>query len=99
MARKARVEIVGGLNHVLTRGNDRQTIFHSDFRSHQDACRKVISATQPTESSKRTNRSKVQAVQYRRRDPILLSCLAPWLLFRKPILCRNRSQSNGHLSF
>ncbi len=29
MARKARVEIEGGLYHVITRGNDRQTIFHS----------------------------------------------------------------------
>ena len=85
------VEIVGGLYHVLTRGNDRQTIFHSDddhrpsrrLRSENcleitginssnvsrrydpggepNACRKVISTTQPTESSKRTNRSKVQA--------------------------------------
>ena len=36
-----------------------------------NACRKVISTTQPTESSKRTNRSKVQAAQYRRPDPIL----------------------------
>lgn len=30
MARKARVEIEGGLYHVITRGNDRQDIFHSD---------------------------------------------------------------------
>ena len=30
MARKARVEIEGGLYHVITRGNDRQAIFHSD---------------------------------------------------------------------
>ena len=29
MARKARVEIKGGLYHVITRGNDRQTIFQS----------------------------------------------------------------------
>src|SRR5436305_4030184 len=30
MARKTRVEIEGGLYHVITRGNDRQTIFHSE---------------------------------------------------------------------
>ena len=30
MARKARIEIEGGLYHVITRGNDRQTIFHSE---------------------------------------------------------------------
>ncbi|MFN0141254.1 MAG: transposase [Pyrinomonadaceae bacterium] len=30
MARKARVEIEGGLYHLITRGNDRQTIFHCD---------------------------------------------------------------------
>lgn len=30
MARKARVEIEGGLYHTITRGNDRQEIFHSD---------------------------------------------------------------------
>ncbi len=29
MARKARIEIEGGLYHVMARGNDRQTIFHS----------------------------------------------------------------------
>ena len=29
MARKARVEVEGGLYHVITRGNDRQDIFHS----------------------------------------------------------------------
>ena len=29
MARKARVEIEGGLYHVITRGNDRRDIFHS----------------------------------------------------------------------
>jgi REP element-mobilizing transposase RayT len=29
MARKPRVEIEGGLYHVITRGNNRQTIFHS----------------------------------------------------------------------
>ncbi len=30
MARKARVEIEGGLYHVITRGNDRQDVFRSD---------------------------------------------------------------------
>lgn len=30
MPRKARVEIEGGLYHVITRGNDRRDIFHSD---------------------------------------------------------------------
>lgn len=30
MARKARLEVEGGLYHVITRGNDRQDIFHSD---------------------------------------------------------------------
>ena len=30
MARKARVELEGGLYHVITRGNNRQTIFKSD---------------------------------------------------------------------
>jgi len=30
MARKARVEVEGGLYHVITRGNGRQDIFHSD---------------------------------------------------------------------
>jgi REP element-mobilizing transposase RayT len=29
VARKPRIEIEGGLYHVITRGNDRQTIFHS----------------------------------------------------------------------
>jgi len=29
MARQPRVEIEGGLYHVITRGNNRQTIFHS----------------------------------------------------------------------
>jgi REP element-mobilizing transposase RayT len=29
MARKLRIEIEGGLYHVITRGNDRQDIFHS----------------------------------------------------------------------
>lgn len=29
MARKARVEIEGGLYHVITRGNARRDIFHS----------------------------------------------------------------------
>ena len=29
MARKARVEVEGGLYHLITRGNDRQDIFHS----------------------------------------------------------------------
>lgn len=29
MARKTRIEIEGGLYHVITRGNDRQDIFHS----------------------------------------------------------------------
>ena len=29
MARRPRVEIEGGLYHVITRGNDRQDIFHS----------------------------------------------------------------------
>jgi REP element-mobilizing transposase RayT len=29
MARKPRIEIEGGLYHVITRGNDRQAIFHS----------------------------------------------------------------------
>lgn len=29
MARRARVEIEGGLYHVISRGNDRQDIFHS----------------------------------------------------------------------
>jgi REP element-mobilizing transposase RayT len=29
MARKVRIEIEGGLYHVITRGNDRQNIFHS----------------------------------------------------------------------
>lgn len=29
MARKLRIEIEGGLYHVITRGNDRQSIFHS----------------------------------------------------------------------
>jgi REP element-mobilizing transposase RayT len=28
MARKARLEVEGGLYHVITRGNDRQDIFH-----------------------------------------------------------------------
>lgn len=34
MARKARVEVAGGLYHVITRGNNRQTIFHcsDDYR-------------------------------------------------------------------
>ena len=30
MARKSRIEIEGGLHHVITRGKDLQTIFHSD---------------------------------------------------------------------
>lgn len=30
MARKARLEVEGGLYHVITRGNDRQDIFHAD---------------------------------------------------------------------
>ena len=30
MARKVRIEIEGGLYHVITRGNDRQTVFHSN---------------------------------------------------------------------
>ena len=30
IARKARVEVEGGLYHVITRGNNRQTIFNSD---------------------------------------------------------------------
>ena len=30
MARKPRIEIEGGLYHVIFRGNDRQAIFHSD---------------------------------------------------------------------
>jgi len=30
MPRKPRVEIEGGLYHVITRGNDRQDIFHPD---------------------------------------------------------------------
>ena len=30
MARKARLEVEGGLYHVITRGNDRQDIFHDD---------------------------------------------------------------------
>ncbi len=30
MARRARVEVEGGLYHVITRGNDRQDIFHSE---------------------------------------------------------------------
>jgi REP element-mobilizing transposase RayT len=30
LARKARLEIEGGLYHVITRGNDRQEIFHSE---------------------------------------------------------------------
>jgi REP element-mobilizing transposase RayT len=30
MARKPRLEVEGGLYHVITRGNDRQVIFHSD---------------------------------------------------------------------
>lgn len=30
MARKARLEVEGGLYHVITRGNDRQDIFHSE---------------------------------------------------------------------
>ena len=30
MARKPRIEIEGGLYHVITRGNDRRDIFHSD---------------------------------------------------------------------
>jgi|SRR5688572_5618360 len=29
MARKLRLEIEGGLYHIITRGNDRQDIFHS----------------------------------------------------------------------
>ncbi len=29
MARKPRFEVEGGLYHVITRGNDRQDIFHS----------------------------------------------------------------------
>ena len=29
MARNMRVEVEGGLYHVITRGNDRQNIFHS----------------------------------------------------------------------
>ena len=29
MARKSRVEVEGGLYHVITRGNDRKDIFHS----------------------------------------------------------------------
>jgi len=29
MARKLRVEVEGGLYHAITRGNDRQDIFHS----------------------------------------------------------------------
>ena len=29
MARKPRIEVEGGLYHVITRGNDRQNIFHS----------------------------------------------------------------------
>ncbi|MGD9628256.1 MAG: hypothetical protein AB7V18_03330 [Pyrinomonadaceae bacterium] len=29
MARKLRVEIEGGLYHLIARGNDRQNIFHS----------------------------------------------------------------------
>ena len=38
MARPLRVEIEGGLYHVITRGNNRQTIFHS-----ADDCEKFIS--------------------------------------------------------
>jgi len=30
MARKARLEVEGGLYHVITRGNDRQDVFHED---------------------------------------------------------------------
>lgn len=30
MARKLRIEVEGGLYHVITRGNDRQNIFHSN---------------------------------------------------------------------
>ncbi len=30
MARKARLEVEGGLYHVITRGNDRQDIFHDN---------------------------------------------------------------------
>jgi REP element-mobilizing transposase RayT len=30
MARKPRVELEGGLYHVITRGNNRQTVFHED---------------------------------------------------------------------
>ena len=29
MARRARVEVEGGLYHLITRGNDRQDVFHS----------------------------------------------------------------------
>ena len=32
MARKLRIEVEGGLYHLITRGNDRQDIFHS----HED---------------------------------------------------------------
>jgi len=34
MARRTRIEIEGGLYHIITRGNDRQDIFHSD-RDHE----------------------------------------------------------------
>src|SRR5438045_9630185 len=30
MARKPRLEVEGGLYHVITRGNDRQDIFHAE---------------------------------------------------------------------
>ena len=29
MARKSRIEVEGGLHHLITRGNDRRDIFHS----------------------------------------------------------------------
>ena len=75
MPRKTRVEIAGGLYHVLTRGNDRKTIFHFDFRFRQDACRKVISEDPTDRIVEAYKQMKVQAAQYRRLwpDPFLVA--------------------------
>ncbi len=47
MARKALVEIEGGLYHVITRGNDR----HDIFRSHEDLALSIRTTSKKAKGS------------------------------------------------
>lgn len=69
MARRIRLDVEGGLYHLIVRGNDRKDIFHSSVGTTNDFLRCWKRSRRSYRSRKFLSSTTKQESQYRRPDP------------------------------